>query len=414
MPASGSSVYSDDVEITIRLCGLDELDTFRLPVITGFGIPFVPEAVERVTVPELEIRFGAFEGSSIVGAAGSFSFEMTTPGGAPVAIEGLTMVGVMPTHRRRGILRNLMRRHIDEVRHRGKAIAALFASEGAIYGRFGYGMASLSGAIEVNGGAAFARPAHAEGSLRLVGEDAALETFPQVWDRVRAMTPGMISRSAGWWRIRRISDPSWARTGRAQLQRALLTLEGRPAAYALYRPEMVFDQGIPSITIEVVEAVGDSPAATREIWRYLLNIDLVRRVKATRLPVDHPLLFLMAEQRQLHMRLEDTLWVRIVDVAAALGARSYDSEGALVFDLVDAFCPWNEGRWKLEDGIAKRTSESAHLTLDAEALGAVYLGAFGFTQLAEAGRVMELREGALRRADRLFRASRAPWCPEVF
>jgi len=224
----------------------------------------------------------------------------------------------------------------------------------------------------------------------------------------------MLSRSAGWWRIRRVSDPIWFRAGRAQLQRALLTLGGRPAAYALYRPAMTFEQGIPAITIEVLEAVGDSPAATREIWRYLLSIDLVKHVKAARLPVDHPLLFLMAEQRRLHMRLEHTLWVRIVDVAAALGARSYDEGGALVFDLVDAFCPWNEGRWKLADGIAMRTSEAAHLALDAEALGAVYLGAFGFTQLAEAGRVVELREGALRRADGLFRGDRAPWCPEVF
>jgi predicted acetyltransferase len=275
-------------------------------------------------------------------------------------------------------------------------------------------MASLSGAIEVDGGAAFTRPAQAEGSVRLVGEDVALEAFPQVWERVRARTPGMLSRSAGWWRIRRVSDPSWVRAGRTQLQRAMLTLEGRPAAYALYRPEMVFEHGMPVITMDVVEAVGDSPAATREIWRYLLSIDLVKRVKAARLPVDHPLLFLMAEQRRLRMRLEDTLWVRIVDVAAALGARSYGEGGALVFDLVDAFCPWNEGRWRLEDGIAMRTSEAAHLALDAEALGSLYLGAFGFTQLAEAGRVVELREGALRRADRLFRADRAPWCPEVF
>ena len=162
------------------------------------------------------------------------------------------------------------------------------------------------------------------------------------------------------------------------------------------------------------EALADSPAATRALWRYLLDLDIATAVKATLLPVDHPLLFLVTEPRRLNLRLGDSLWLRIVDVARALSRRSYGPGGALVLEIKDAFCPWNTGRYRLVDGAAERTEAAPDLTLAADTLGAAYMGAFGFTQLAQAGRVVEHRPGALREADLLFLGERAPWIPEVF
>jgi len=402
--------------IAIRPLPPERAAEFLGPLSTAFGIAPAPERADRLrSIPELELRLGACDGDTVVGSAGSYGFDLTVPGGAAVATAGLTMVAVLPTHRRRGILRELMRHHLDHARRRGQAVAALFASQGAIYGRFGYGMASLRGDVEVAvHGAAFAHPAEPFGAVRLVGDAEAAAAFPLVYERVRLARPGMLSRSDGWWRARRVGDPEWLRAGRPPLQRALLTIEGRPAAYALYRFAAPYGHRTREAALDVVEALGDSPAATRAIWRYLLDLDLITSVRAYDLPLDHPLLFLLADPRALGMRLADGLWVRLVDVEAALSRRGYAAGEPLVLEVGDAFCPWNAGRYRLAGGVAERTSADPDLALDVDALGAVYLGGVGFTALAEAGRVVEHRPGGLRRGDTLFRGAQAPWCPEIF
>ena len=132
------------------------------------------------------------------------------------------------------------------------------------------------------------------------------------------------------------------------------------------------------------------------------------------LPIDHPLFFLLGKPRRMKFRVSDGLWVRLVDVGEALSRRAYAGEGEVVFEVADAFCPWNEGRWKLSGGACARTEDEADLRCDVTALGSVYLGGFTFGQLARAGRVRELSEGAVERADSIFRSDRAPWCPEIF
>ena len=403
--------------IAIRPLSAERLADFFVPFSTAFGLaPPPPErfAVVR-SLPELDLLLGAHDGDAVVGSAGSYTFDLTVPGGVAVETAGLTMVGVLPTHRRRGILREMMRCHLDHAHRRGQAVAALYASQGAIYGRYGYGMAALRGEIEIaTHRAAFAHPTDPVGAVRLVGEAEAVAAFPLVHERVRLSRPGMLSRSEGWWRARRTLDPDWLRAGRPPLQRALLAIDGRPAAYALYRFTAPYGHRSQEGTVDVVEALGDSPAAMRAIWRYLLDLDLITSLRAYELPVDHPLLFLLADPRALGMRLADGVWVRLVDVEAALSRRGYGEGAPLVIEVEDAFCPWNQGRYRLAGGVAERTSAEADLALDVQALGSAYLGAFGFTQLAQAGRVVELRQGALRRADALFRGDRAPWCPEIF
>lgn len=413
----------ESMTIEIRHAGSDELADLVMPLLTVFGLVLSEDRiVRRNQTPEFDTRIAACDEGAIVGGMGSFSFDLTVPGapgGAPggvaVPTAGLTMVGVLPTHRRRGVLTGMMRRYLDDLRVRGCSLSALFASEGTIYGRFGYGMASVMADVAIERDrSAFVDRSPTPGRVRLVSEAEAARSFPRIWDQVRKETPGMLSRSDGWWRFRRLEEVEWMRNGRGLLQRALVEIDGQPAAYALYRHVPAADHVLPVGSLDVIEAVGASPQATRAIWRYLLDADLVSRVKASQLPIDHPLLFLIAEPRRLGMHVVDGLWVRLVDIGAALSARGYGEGGPLVLSVTDAFCPWNEGRYKIEGGAAGRTDEAPDLALDVEALGAAYLGAFSFTQLAGAGRVVALREGALHRADALFRSTRAPWCPEIF
>jgi predicted acetyltransferase len=405
--------------IEIRHVPAARLDDFILPICTTFGLVPSVERIDRLrAVPELDVYLGAFDGDQIVGTAGSFTFDMTVPGGAAVTTAGLTVVAVLPTHRRRGILRDLMRAHLDGAHRRGQAVAALWASEGQIYGRFGYGMAQLSVEIDVaHERTAFAHgapPAEGSARVRLVDEDEAGRSFPGIWDRVRLSRPGMLSRSSSWWRVRRIIDPEWLRAGRPPLHRALLELGGRPAAYALYRFTAPFAPRAHDVPLEVVEAMGDSPEATRAIWRYLFDHDIVTGFVASLLPLDHPLFFLMSEPRRLRARVGDAVWVRLVDVGAALSRRGLGAADPLVLEVEDAFCPWNQGRYRIAGGAVERTSAPADLSLDVQTLGAAYLGGFGLTQLAQAGRVVEHTPGALGRGDAILRGDRAPWCPEIF
>lgn len=403
------------MDIEVRQLGPERTTEFLVPIATAMGFELRPEWSEKVaTMPEFDVRLAAFDGDALVGSAGSFTFELTTPGGT-AEMAGLTMVGVLASHRRRGILRTLMRRYLDDAHERGQPISALWASEGPIYGRFGYGLASLEAEIEVDRDrSGFVVPVEDGGRRRIVSEDEAAELFPLIWDEARRATPGMLSRSREWWRVRRLSDPEFTRLGGGPLQRLVIELDGRPAAYALYRHHGGWEQGIPTGSLRVIEAIGMTPEATRVLWRYLFDVDLVARIEAALLPLDHPLVLLASEPARLRLRLAPGLWIRILDVAAALAARTYASDGPLVFELADAFCPSNEGRWRLADGTAERTDEEPELSLDAAALGSAYLGGFSFTQLARAGHVKELRDGALARADAMFRSDTAPWCPEIF
>jgi predicted acetyltransferase len=381
-----------------------------------FGSEPSEEEVERFSrLLPLERAHAAWEGDRIVGGAGVFPFELSVPVGRRVRAAGVTVVGVLPTHRRRGILTALMRAQLDDVHARGEPVAYLWASEPTIYDRFGYGLAALMAEMELpSERTAFAHAPEPYGTVRLVSVDEALQAFPEVYDAVRAERPGMFARSDDWWTLRVLADRPERRGGAGEHNRALLEVDGRAEAYAIYRVEQSFEGGSSTGSLLVVEAMGANREATRALWRFLLDIDWNARVKADKLPVDHPLLLLLAEARRMRLRVSDSLWVRLVDVGAALSARGYADDGEVVLDLRDPFCPWNEGRWRVNAGGAERTDGAAEIALDAAALGSAYLGGFTFGELADAFRVEELVPGAIARADALFRTERAPWCPEIF
>ena len=374
------------------------------------------ERAERFArVLPLERMHAAFDGDSVVGGAGAFPFQLTVPGGV-VPCGGVTVVGVLPTHRRRGVLTAMMRTQLEDIRDRGEPIAALWASEEVIYGRFGYGMASLAGEIALPSGyTGLRQPPDETARTRLISLDDAKTVLPCIYDSVRARTPGMFDRTESWWELRNLSDPLERRQGGGEKNVLVLELSGEPAGYALYRVFSKFEYGSSAGHVEVIEALADGAVATRELWRVLLNMDWLATLKAFLLPIDHPLLQQLRYPRRLQMRIGDGLWVRLVDIGAALSARAYGGDGPVVFEVEDAFLPENTGRWKVAGGTAERTDDPADLGLDVRELGAAYLGGFTFGELLRAGVVRELKQDGAARADALFLTSGPkPWCPEIF
>ncbi len=380
------------------------------------GWPADDEAAQRFSsnLP-LERMHAVLDGDRIVGGAGAFPFELTVPGGT-VRCGGVTVVGVLPTHRRRGILTAMMRAQLEDIRERGEPIAALWASEEVIYRRFGYGLASLSGEIALpTGYAGMRQPPDERAVARLVPLDQAKDVIAPIYDRVRVRTPGMFKRTDTWWETRNLPDPPERRQGGGEKNVIVLDLDGEPAGYALYRIYTKFESGASAGHVDAIEVVADGPVATRELWRVLLGMDWKATLKAYLLPIDHPLMHQLSYPRRMQMRVGDGLWVRLVDVGAALSARAYGSDDPVVFEVEDGFLPENAGRWLLAGGRAQRTEEDADLALDVGELGAAYLGGFTFRELVRAGTVRELKDGGAVRADAVFVThAPKPWCPEIF
>lgn len=401
--------------VEIRACAsVDELRMAVAPIWRYFGVAPTEQALDNFAQLMTPARalIVTDDGAPAAGC-GSFPFELTTPGGR-VASAGLTMVGVQPTHRRRGLLTQTMRRFVDDTLARGEPTAYLWASEEKIYGRFGFGLTSLSGEVEIaRDHAAFLTNEPPLGRVRLAPLSEALAPVRAVYGAVAATRPGMFARSEEWLRRRVLVDLPWQRAGGGELTCALLEIDGLPAAYALYRFNQKMERGISRGSVAVVEAMAVSPAAARAIWRYLLDLDWYATLRAQFIPQDHPLILLAAEPRRLNLTFRDGCWLRLVDVEKALAARSYGPD-EVVIELSDAFCPWNAGRWAVGAGGVARTTFEADIWCDAAALASAYLGGFSWRELVAAGRAHVRDEAALARADRAFERRGAPWVPEIF
>jgi predicted acetyltransferase len=401
------------MSIEIRPPAEDELRAGMEAAESAFGSNLEEFDWERESVslrPERAVV--ALDGGRTVGLAGSYEFELTIPGGQ-LPCAGVTWVGVVPTHRRQGILRGFMTQQLEVARERGEPIAALWASEAPIYGRFGYGMAAPATRMIADSKRFTLRDDPGpEGSMRLVDADEAYELARPVHERLRPERPGMITRSEHWWRNHRLGDPEAWRRGSSKKFYAVLELDGAVEGYAVYRIKSEWEQGFPHGVVRVVEVFGTTPTAEREVWRYLFGIDLMEKVEG---PVDPatPLFLMVRDPRALHLKLDDGLWLRFVDVEAALRARSYRDGDSVVLDVRDELCPWNAGRYRVGETV-ERTDDAADVELDVADLSGAFLGAFDFVRLAKASRARELRPRALDRASDLFRTPLPPFCPEVF
>jgi predicted acetyltransferase len=405
------------VDFRIRGIREDELEAWIHATELAFSDRLDHEEIEvERSVAEVDRSMAAFDGEDIVGTAAAVSLQMAVPGGRVLPVAGVTMVGVRPTHRRRGINTTLMRRLLEQARERGEPLSALFASESSIYGRFGYGLASFSCAIDLETDrAAFVPSYRPTGRVRLQPRDEAIPTLVEVYGRSRHARPGTIDmdeRRFRWW----LHPHHWEKDDPAFV--AVHEGADGPDAYALYHVKHEWPGSIPQLVLTADDVQAADPQAYADIWRFLLDVDLVSRVQAWGRPPDEPLMFLLAEPRRLRLTVKDGLWLRPVDVRSALAARGYAAEGRVVFDVRDRFCGWNEGRYRLEAGsggaACASTDADPDLSCSVNALGAAYLGGASFRQLWRAGQVVEERPGALARADALFASDPAPWCPFVF
>jgi len=399
--------------IEIRNPSEDELRAAMQAGEAAFGEEQKDEDFERHRkMLPLDRFYAAYDGKIPVGTTAAFPFRLTVPGGE-LSAGGVTWVGVLPSHRRRGILRDMMRRQLEDLHKLGEPLAILWSSEAAIYGRFGYGIAAPT--VQMNADRsrfAFRDDPGSGGAVRMVGFDEAATLMPRVYDAARRDVPGFVARSVDWWKEYRLADPEHWRRGAGPKFYAVLEFDGEPVAYALYRIKLDWDEGFSKSQVRLLETCATSPAATRELWRFVFGIDLVTHIQGRHDP-GSPLFLMVADPRSLQLKVSEGLWLRLIDLGAALTGRSYATEDSVVVEVLDEFCPWNQGRWRI-GGDSGRTDDEAELELDTADLASAYLGAFDFNELAQAERVRELKPGALDRASALFRTSRPPYCPEDF
>ena len=405
----------------LRALRQDEWNTWYDNLVNAFGgVPEPPEEREldkRLT--ECDRSLGVWDGDACVGTAGAFSFRLTVPGGASVPAAGITMVSVAATHRRRGILTSMMRRQLDDVRSWGEPLAVLTASEPVIYGRFGYGIATMKTTAEID--TARVRLSVPPGTddirLRFADPAAVRDQCEAVYARKVAGRPGMLARRPGWEDLP-LLDPESARQGSSPLQCVLAERHGEVVGYTRYFVKPEWDEQGPKGTVRLRDLEALDPASYAALWRYLCDIDLTGKVAMHNRPVDDAWQHLVSDIRRCAVQQHDSLHVRLVDLGAALEARTYQTPVDVVFEVADAFCPWNEGSWRLtgdaKGASCKRTSEPADLALSVRELGAAYLGGVSLMSLAGAGRVRELRAGALAEASLAFGSTVAPWLPHGF
>src|SRR5581483_11621951 len=342
--------------VDVRTCeSLEELGDALRPISHYFGFENAPDDVARFAQwIDLERVHTAVDGGRIVGGAGALDFGLSVPGGATVPTGGVTVVGVLPSHRRRGILRALMQAQLEDCRRRGDLAAYLWASESTIYGRFGYGLASRHGEMTLaRDRASFAEPFEPRGSVRIVDLEEAARVFPPLYERMFAQRAGLVTRSQTWWETRRLYDDPARRRGGPKT-RVLLELDGEPAGYALYSVSQEWEYGSSRGKVTIPEVVAPTPEAARELWRWLLDFDWTSRFVADLLPLDHELFLLLAEPRRMQFTLNDGVWLRLVDVGGALCARAYADAEPVVLEVADSLLPENAGRWRVTPDGAER------------------------------------------------------------
>lgn len=415
-------MHDDTLELRRPADDVETLRAFTRPVATAFADDYTDALFEidrQLWEPDRLI--GAVDGETWVGSAAANSLHVTVPGGSEVHAAGITAVGVLPTHRRRGILTRMMRWLIDQAAERGEPMAILRATEGGIYPRFGFGLATLQGAFDVDRSFfRFSRPAEPLGRVRLVDLDEAMRVIPPIFEQIRVTRPGEISRAAAMWRLLLLADDERRRASQGPKYDAVLEVGGETRGYAIYRLKNEWDDRGPKHILTVIEVTGLDAAAERALWEWLAGIDLVGRIKAMRTPAQHPLFLQLEDMQRLGLSVNDGMWVRLIDLRAALEARSYAGSGRVTLEVTDTFCSSNAGRWTLDvagdRGVvsAAASGVEADLALDTTDLATVYLGAFSFADLARAGRVRECHPGAIATADRLFTTSEAPWCSTMF
>lgn len=359
-------------------------------------------------------KFGAFDGGTPIGIASSFDTEIAVPGGAVLPLGAVDGVGVRADRTRRGVLTAMMAVQLADFVSRGIPLAALHASEPTIYGRFGYGSAALGKTVWLPRPAARLHDrVPAGGDVRMLTPEEALKEIPGLYQRIGLHRAGMIGRPAEWWPIAhdRLVGP------KGSYVVAVHSGPGGDDGFVVYdtADRRTLESPDEGAVLKVRELHTADPVARAALWRFLLSIDLVSGVRARYRPVDEPLAAMLADHRHARTTdVEDDLWLRVVDVPAALGARTYRAGDPVVLAVTDRHLPANTGHYEVTPDGVRRTDAEADLALDVDTLGMLYLGEWRATALAEAGRITVRDPAALGRADELFTTLAAPWCGTHF
>ena len=414
---------ADDLHSRLRPATAEEWAPFRQAMSDAFGgTPTEPYLTTPPPVAEMDRSLALFDGDRVLATAGIFSRTLTVPG-AVVPCAGVTWVTVAPTVRRRGVLTEMMRRQLTGLHEEEREpVAALWAAEFPIYGRFGYAPAAYRGGLtgrlerlrlraDVDLGT---------GRVDLVDKETYRPAAAALYEQVRRHVPGNLARDERWWE-RRLLDLPDERHGATALRFLLHTeTDGTVSGYAAWRMKESWDDGTgePDGTLIVEEVRANSTQAYASLWKVLLSVDLVRTVTVSLASPDDPLRQLVTDQRALAVRPIDALWVRLVDVGRALSARRYPAPIDMVFEVRDPFCEWNNGRWHAwghpAGAFCDRTDRDPDIVLGIEELSAVYLGGTSLATLQAAGRVTEVSPGAVTQASTAFRWPITPWCPDEF
>jgi predicted acetyltransferase len=357
---------------------------------------------------------GVFDGARQVGGGIILNLSITLPGGAVTPFGAVSGIAVASDHRRRGILTRMMRHQLHGLHEQGaEPFAALWASESRIYRRFGYGEASDYTLVELPKGAPF-RPGVqlSPDPIRELTKDEARPLIEEIYAKALPSQVGRLNRDSARWDASLLDEPE-DRDGMTELCFAV-----HPEGYALYRVKRGRDDRGPAGRLEVVEVVATTGAAHASLWRYLLDMDLVRTING-RIGSDDPLRQLVAEPQNAVWQRRPALWVRLVDLDRALPTRRYGAPLDVVFEVTDEFCPWNAGRWRLTvdaSGTARvaRTDDEPDIATDILDLGAAFLGGVRLSTLARTGRVRELTGGAVASATMTFLGEQEPDTVEIF
>ncbi|GAA3566050.1 GNAT family N-acetyltransferase [Amycolatopsis ultiminotia] len=400
---------ADPIEIR-TLTTRDEVGAgFRVFLRAMIGLPLRDVDATEVTDPG---RFlGALEGAQVVGSADSYRSWLAVPGGARVPHAAVTHVGVLPTHRRRGIVTRLLTHQLRDVAGRGEAVASLRASEAVIYERFGYGVASSARPVRVDLHRAGLRPeVPAGGTVRLVDRAVTTGALAEIYDRVRRT--GAIGRPAGWWRLQEITRAA----GSVPHYVVVHSTDGVDDGYAVYHPVPADDWFTSrDKTVTVTDFVSLTDSAQAGLWRHLLSLDLVDVLAFDALALDDPLPLAVTDRRAVHLgSARDETWLRLVDVEAALRERAWGDADPVVLEVRDPILDGNNGTFELGPKTVRRTDAAADLGVDVATLAAAYLGGTRWRHLAAAGRVTVHDPDAVRRADELFATTALPFAGTVF
>lgn len=389
----------------------DEFDAFIRVLSQVFAWDPKPEELElEKKRMEFDRSIAAFDEGSVIGTGANLTFRMSVPGGR-IDAGGVTMIGVLPTHRRRGVLTDMMAELLDDSRRHEEPVSILWASESSIYGRFGYGTVTrIADRVIERAHASFRAEVGAHGSVRLIDKEEALEQFPSLYERVVDHYPGMITRSRKQMELDLADLESW-RNGSTANRFALYEEDGEPRGYARYRIKEEWKDGHAQSTLDANSVIAVDDAAAVGLWKFLFGIDLIKIIRARFRPLRDPLPHLLVDPRRMSFQVKEGIWVRILDVPAALEARRYAIEEALTIEVTGPDDV--AGIYRLDGGpdgaSCKRTNGTPDLRMTVATLGMRYLGDHDFASLAGAG-LVEGMDDALRRADLMFGWHAPAWC----